>query len=177
MKVTNEEIIESLLVGQLYSDTDPEHYDQNDKVLLRFVKIKNDVAFFKYEGGNIRYAAWIGGEENGLIGFYIHTIGAPFYKVEDIKPSIELSEKSLATITTALRRYFDDYPIVKGSKEDDVINAIDELIEKYDIKQLEPLRDEMNKDLDFESNQESNTDPNEDRENDVEWNNRPNQFI
>ena len=58
-----------------------------------------------------------------------------------------------------------------------MINAIYELIEKYDIKQLEPLRDEMNKDLGFESNQESNTDPNEDRENDVEWNNRPNQFI
>ena len=89
----------------------------------------------------------------------------------------KLYPESLATITTALRRYFDDYPIVKGSKEDDVINAIDELIEKYDIKQLEPLRDEMNKDLGFESNQESNTDPNEDRENDVEWNNRPNQYI
>ena len=110
---------------------------------------------------------------DGLIEFRNSDKRSDFYEVE---PPIELSPESLATITTALRRYFDDYPIVKGSKEDDVINAIDELIEKFDIRQLEPLRDEMNKDLGFESNQESTTDPNEDRENDVEWNNRPNQI-
>lgn len=47
------------------------------------------------------------------------------------------------------------------------------LAKKFDCDALDELAEEMRSDLKSESDQ----DPNEDRENDVEWNNRPNQFI
>ena len=47
------------------------------------------------------------------------------------------------------------------------------LAKKLDCDALDELANEMRSDLKSESDQ----DPNEDRENDVEWNNRPNQFI
>ncbi len=47
------------------------------------------------------------------------------------------------------------------------------LAKKLDCDALDELANEMRSDLKSESDQ----DPNEDRDNDVEWNNRPNQFI
>ncbi len=47
------------------------------------------------------------------------------------------------------------------------------LAKKFDCDVLDELAEEMRNDLEVEHP----NDPNEDRENDVEWNNRPNQFI
>jgi len=153
-----------LVIGKLYADC----VTSDIATIMRLEKVDEKYLYFKYHSGEHTYNSLT---VDGLLTWKLY--GDDFYEVEETelpKPT-ELSPESLATITTALRRYFDDYPIVKGSKEDDVINATDELIEKFDIKQLKPLRDEMNKDLGFESNQESTTNPNEDRENDSDYNN------
>ena len=47
------------------------------------------------------------------------------------------------------------------------------LAKKFDCDVLDELAEEMRNDLEVEHP----NDPNEDRENDVEWNNRPNQYI
>ncbi len=85
---------------------------------------------------------------------------------------MKLSESQLEHLSRMIRADFDNIPTRYRSD----VHRYDismELIELATKLGLDELANEMRSDLDFESN----TDPNEDRENDVEWNNRPNQFI
>lgn len=85
---------------------------------------------------------------------------------------MKLSETQLEHLSRMIRADFDN---IHTRYRSDVhrYDISMELIELATKLGLDELANEMRSDLDFEST----TDPNEDRENDVEWNNRPNQFI
>ena len=91
---------------------------------------------------------------------------------------MKLSESQLEHLMIMTREYFDNIPSRYRSvpqweeASKDVIGLLSNLSKLLKSDKLDELAKEMENDLDFESN----TDPNEDRENDVEWNNRPNQF-
>ena len=89
------------------------------------------------------------------------------------------TESQLEHLMIMTREYFDNIPSRYRSvpqwdeASKDVIGLLSNLSKLLKSDKLDELAKEMENDLDFEST----TDPNEDRENDVEWNNRPNQFI
>ena len=88
------------------------------------------------------------------------------------------TESQLEHLMIMTREYFDNIPSRYRSvpqweeASKDVIGLLSNLSKLLKSDKLDELAKEMENDLDFEST----TDPNEDRENDVEWNNRPNQF-
>lgn len=88
------------------------------------------------------------------------------------------TESQLEHLMIMTREYFDNIPSRYRSvpqweeASKDVIGLLSNLSKLLKSDKLDELATEMRSDLDFESN----TDPNEDRENDVEWNNRPNQI-
>ena len=88
------------------------------------------------------------------------------------------TESQLEHLMIMTREYFDNIPSRYRSvpqweeASKDVIGLLSNLSKLLKSDRLDELAKEMENDLDFESN----TDHNEDRENDVEWNNRPNQF-
>lgn len=88
------------------------------------------------------------------------------------------TESQLEHLMIMTREYFDNIPSRYRSvpqweeASKDVIGLLSNLSKLLKSDRLDELAKEMENDLDFEST----TDPNEDRENDVEWNNRPNQF-
>ena len=88
------------------------------------------------------------------------------------------TESQLEHLMIMTREYFDNIPSRYRSvpqweeASKDVIGLLSNLSKVLKSDKLDELAKEMENDLDFEST----TDPNEDRENDVEWNNRPNQI-
>ena len=88
------------------------------------------------------------------------------------------TESQLEHLMIMTREYFDNIPSRYRSvpqweeASKDVIGLLSNLSKLLKSDRLDKLAKEMENDLDFEST----TDPNEDRENDVEWNNRPNQI-
>jgi hypothetical protein len=88
------------------------------------------------------------------------------------------TESQLEHLMIMTREYFDNIPSRYRSvpqweeASKDVIGLLSNLSKLLKSDKLDELAKEMENDLDFEST----TDPNEDRENDVEWNNRPNQI-
>lgn len=88
------------------------------------------------------------------------------------------TESQLEHLMIMTREYFDNIPSRYRSvpqweeASKDVIGLLSNLSKLLKSDKLDELAKEMENDLDFESN----TDHNEDRENDVEWNNRPNQI-
>ncbi len=88
------------------------------------------------------------------------------------------TESQLEHLMIMTREYFDNIPSRYRSvpqweeASKDVIGLLSNLSKLLKSDRLDELAKEMENDLDFESA----TDPNEDRENDVEWNNRPNQI-